>query len=629
MPVPVDETFDYALLEGASARAGRSRARAPRRTTRRGRGGRDQAGLRRARARGRLRAVLQVLDEEPVLPLALLEAVLRVARDVALPAGHRARGGDPARHRGAARNEGDAAARRHARARTRGAARDARQGAVGARPACALRERDPLALSRGRGRARAPRAARLRLAQARHRSAARASAHRARVPRRARRSISRSPNGRSRARRSSSSSCTRSATRPRPRARPPSLRALVESGFVICEERELVRGPSVEPLVPSAPAPELTPHQKIALGEIASCDRSAHATRSSCSTASPAAARRRSTSARPTWRSRSGRSAIVLVPEISLTHQVVDRFRARFGDRVAVLHSGLSAGERFDQWRLIREGRVPIAIGARSAVFAPLHRSGSDRDRRGARRRRTRATRASATTRATSRGCAPSARAARSCSAPRRPTSGRRRARAHGRARAPAPCPSASRAGRCRRWRSSTWRPERARGATARHALAPAAPGARRDARGRPAGDPVPEPARLRGATSTASRCGHALRCNHCDISLVYHASEGLRRVDDPLEGELRCHYCGYREDPKSRCPSCGSPEGGMQAFGTERLRRGGHRDVSRARASAASTATRPRARARSAASSRRSTAASSTCWSARRWSPRATTSRT
>jgi primosomal protein N' (replication factor Y) len=66
-----------------------------------------------------------------------------------------------------------------------------------------------------------------------------------------------------------------------------------------------------------------------------------------------------------------GKSAIVLVPEISLTHQLVDRFRARFGERVAVLHSGLSGGERFDQWRAIREGRVPIAIGARSAVFAP------------------------------------------------------------------------------------------------------------------------------------------------------------------------------------------------------------------------------------------------------------------
>ena len=66
--------------------------------------------------------------------------------------------------------------------------------------------------------------------------------------------------------------------------------------------------------------------------------------------------------------------------------------------------------------------------------------------------------------------------------------------------------------------------------------------------------------------------CGFALRCKHCDVSLVYHASDGPRRVRDPLEGELRCHYCGYREDPMEACPNCGSPEGGMQGFGTERL---------------------------------------------------------
>ncbi len=70
------------------------------------------------------------------------------------------------------------------------------------------------------------------------------------------------------------------------------------------------------------------------------------------------------------------RTALVLVPEISLTHQLVDRVRARFGDRVAVLHSGLSDGERWDEWRRIALGNVPIVVGARSAVFAPLPRLG-------------------------------------------------------------------------------------------------------------------------------------------------------------------------------------------------------------------------------------------------------------
>ncbi len=67
-----------------------------------------------------------------------------------------------------------------------------------------------------------------------------------------------------------------------------------------------------------------------------------------------------------------GGAAIVLVPEISLTPQAVDRFRSRFGDRVAVLHSHLSAGERYDEWRRILMGKVDVVVGARSAVFAPL-----------------------------------------------------------------------------------------------------------------------------------------------------------------------------------------------------------------------------------------------------------------
>lgn len=71
-----------------------------------------------------------------------------------------------------------------------------------------------------------------------------------------------------------------------------------------------------------------------------------------------------------------GRSAIVLVPEISLTPQMVSRFLARFGERVAVLHSALSLGERFDQWKRIKSGEADIVIGARSAVFAPLDNIG-------------------------------------------------------------------------------------------------------------------------------------------------------------------------------------------------------------------------------------------------------------
>jgi len=67
-----------------------------------------------------------------------------------------------------------------------------------------------------------------------------------------------------------------------------------------------------------------------------------------------------------------GRTAVVLVPEIALTPQTVDRFRAAFGDTVAVLHSALGDGERYDAWRALRRGEKRIVVGARSAVFAPL-----------------------------------------------------------------------------------------------------------------------------------------------------------------------------------------------------------------------------------------------------------------
>ncbi len=72
----------------------------------------------------------------------------------------------------------------------------------------------------------------------------------------------------------------------------------------------------------------------------------------------------------------AGKDAIVLVPEIALTPQTVSRFRARFGDQVSVLHSGLTDGQRFDEWTKINSGRSRIAVGARSALFAPFRNLG-------------------------------------------------------------------------------------------------------------------------------------------------------------------------------------------------------------------------------------------------------------
>lgn len=73
---------------------------------------------------------------------------------------------------------------------------------------------------------------------------------------------------------------------------------------------------------------------------------------------------------------KKGKEAIVLVPEISLTPQMVKRFKERFGNHVAVLHSGLSAGEKYDEWLKIQRKQVKVAVGARSAIFAPFENLG-------------------------------------------------------------------------------------------------------------------------------------------------------------------------------------------------------------------------------------------------------------
>ncbi|MDF0725238.1 primosomal protein N' [Cytobacillus sp. S13-E01] len=73
---------------------------------------------------------------------------------------------------------------------------------------------------------------------------------------------------------------------------------------------------------------------------------------------------------------KQGREGIVLVPEISLTPQMVNRFKGRFGSQVAVLHSGLSTGEKYDEWRKIHRKEVRLVVGARSAIFAPFENLG-------------------------------------------------------------------------------------------------------------------------------------------------------------------------------------------------------------------------------------------------------------
>lgn len=71
-----------------------------------------------------------------------------------------------------------------------------------------------------------------------------------------------------------------------------------------------------------------------------------------------------------------GKNALVLIPEIALTPQTMDRFRSRFGESVGILHSALGQGERYDEWRMVKQGKRPIVVGTRSAIFAPLENIG-------------------------------------------------------------------------------------------------------------------------------------------------------------------------------------------------------------------------------------------------------------
>ena len=148
------------------------------------------------------------------------------------------------------------------------------------------------------------------------------------------------------------------------------LKRLVESGLVRIEEREAPRDPFfATPLVRDVP-PEATEAQKAAIARIDAAIGARtpatillHGVTGSGKTEVYLRAIARAKEEK--------RGAIVLVPEIALTPQLVGRFRARFGDDVAVLHSALTPRERFDMWNRLRSGEVDVAIGARSALFAP------------------------------------------------------------------------------------------------------------------------------------------------------------------------------------------------------------------------------------------------------------------
>ena len=246
-----------------------------------------------------------------------------------------------------------------------------------------------------------------------------------------------------------------------------------------------------------------------------------------------------------------GRGVIVLVPEIGMTPQAVSRFTARFGDRVAVLHSRLSAGERRDEWHRLRDGEARICVGPRSAVFAPIAELGLivvDEEHDGSYKQES-------DPRYDAREVA------------------RRRAELAG-----AALVLGSATPRPESWREleRIELPDRVDGRSlpAVEVL---------DMRGRDGREGHLHP-RTREALAalaeerakgivmvnrrgwapylTCRGCGWAAECPSCDVSLVVHrAGEGLR-----------CHHCGHAEPLPSACPECGSVTLARAGAGSQRV---------------------------------------------------------
>jgi primosomal protein N' (replication factor Y) len=253
-----------------------------------------------------------------------------------------------------------------------------------------------------------------------------------------------------------------------------------------------------------------------------------------------------------------GQTAIVLVPEISLTPQLAARFRARFGDRVAVLHSALSDRERQDEWLRLRRGQARIALGARSAIFAPIadlgivvvdeEHDGSFKQDEGVRYHGrdvalVRAQRAGAVCLLGS--ATPSLESFAAARAGRyQLVSMQHRATAR-------PLPEVQLID------LRTYMPDGEAMLSAPLAAALAETFA--------AGDQAIIFLNRRGFATfvLCEACGHAFRCPHCAVSLTYH-----QHAD-----RLLCHYCGYGQRVPEVCPSC-SARGAItrKGLGTEKV---------------------------------------------------------
>ncbi len=330
------------------------------------------------------------------------------------------------------------------------------------------------------------------------------------------------------------------------------LKALEERGAILSEKRRVFRDPYTGS-AGEAPSRTLTDGQLLAVQKVHATDKTVsllHGVTGSGKT--------------EVYLSliadalKEGKTAIFLVPEISLTPQMLFQLRARFKSKAAILHSGLTAGERFDEWVRLREGEARIAIGARSAIFAPVENVGViviDEEHDGS---------------------------YSSESSPRYNTFDIARLRADYNGCKLVLGSATPSVETYRRAKAGEFElielPERinARPMPEVHIV-----DMRREVRrGNPSAFSSLLRERLqkclgegnqailflnrRGYSQTVicRDCGYVAKCENCDVSLTYHSEEDC----------LKCHYCGARYKMLSACPQCGGKHIGYVGTGTQRV---------------------------------------------------------
>lgn len=257
-----------------------------------------------------------------------------------------------------------------------------------------------------------------------------------------------------------------------------------------------------------------------------------------------------------------GLSVLVLVPEIALITQTEHRFRARFGDRIGVLHSGLSKGERYDQWQRIQAGAASVVIGARSAIFAPLARIGLivvDEEHDPSYKQDT-APFYSARDLAVVRAKMNAAVAVLGSATPSLQSSynveqGKFRLLRLKQRVSQRTLPEIT---------LVDLTPQRIKRGLDRW-ISPALEKAAKETLAR--GEQVLLFLNRRGYASfpVCAACGEPLKCRHCDITMTLHQRSNA----------YRCHYCGFSRAAAATCPHCGTGNLKPLGTGTEKLEQG------------------------------------------------------